>query len=869
MLRHMKFGQGDKKVALLVPNKDFNRKPIIENYINPLQREGVPSEQVIAFNLEHNAQGKVPIASIAKPWLENLEKLIAKSEITHVLVCEGNYFKTLAKVGKVDRHYGYALPTNWQNKNGDVIHACICPNYQALFYNPGIQNKIDLALKGLARHVKNKASLFSGNLTANCAYPGSPNDIAEYIRFLHTHPALTCDIEAYSLKVDEAGLASISFSWNETNSVAFLVGKNEVTRKNLRNFFLNYKGKLIFHNAPYDAKVLIWNLFMQHPRDYDGMLQGLHVLFRDCDDTKILAYLALNTTADISLSLKDLGFEFAGNYALEDIHDITKIPLDQLLGYNSIDTMTTWYVHNKYRDQVRLEQEHVYQEVFRPALKVITQMELCGMPMNFGRVLRTEQQLDDIARTHLKSIKAHPFVIAWEDTFRDQLAEKANAKLKRIRKSRVDFLHESFNPGSHLQVADLLYSYLGLPVLDTTDKGNPATGAKTLSALRDHLHGRNRVQASRETQETIRLLEDMIEWNEVVKILNTFIPAFKNSTIEKDGWHYLHGGFNLGGTKSGRLSSSNPNLQNLPSTGTKYAKLVKECFMAPPYATEQDPYGWLMVGADFSSLEDRISALLTKDPNKLKIYTDGYDGHCLRAYSYFRDQMPDIDPDSVSSVNSIAQKYPDLRQASKSPTFLLTYMGTAKGLMRTFGFSADMAAQIEKNYHEMYKVSDDWVMDKIREAGKTGYVELAFGLRLRTPILPQVIMDSDSMPFQAHKEIKTAGNALGQSYGLLNTRAGNEFMQRVWDSPYATSILPTCQIHDSLYFMIRNTLGTLKFVNDNLIECMRWNELEPIQHPEVKLEASLEVFHPDWAHPITLANEMTTEELQAALRAAQ
>jgi len=179
-----------------------------------------------------------------------------------------------------------------------------------------------------------------------------------------------------------------------------------------------------------------------------------------------------------------------------------------------------------------------------------------------------------------------------------------------------------------------------------------------------------------------------------------------------------------------------------------------------------------------------------------------------------------------------------------------------------------MAAQIEANYHEMYKVSDDWVMDRIREAAKTGYVELAFGLRLRTPILPQVIMDSDSMPFQAHKEIKTAVNALGQSYGLLNTRAGNEFMQRVWDSEYAEAILPTCQIHDSLYFMIRNTLGTLKFVNDNLIECMRWNELEPIQHPEVKLEAALEVFHPDWAHSISLANKMTTEEIQAALRAA-
>ena len=56
---------------------------------------------------------------------------------------------------------------------------------------------------------------------------------------------------------------------------------------------------------------------------------------------------------------------------------------------------------------------------------------------------------------------------------------------------------------------------------------------------------------------------------------------------------------------------------------------------------EQEP-GWVLIGADFSSLEDRIAALTTKDPNKLKVYEDGYDGHCLRAYAYFKDQMPDI-----------------------------------------------------------------------------------------------------------------------------------------------------------------------------------------------------------------------------------
>ena len=118
------------------------------------------------------------------------------------------------------------------------------------------------------------------------------------------------------------------------------------------------------------------------------------------------------------------------------------------------------------------------------------------------------------------------------------------------------------------------------------------------------------------------------------KILTTVIPALEGAQQGLDGWYYLFGNFNLGGTLSGRLSSSDPNLQNLPATGTRYAKLIKSCFAAPP--------GWFFCGIDFNSLEDRISALTTKDPNKLKVYTDGYDGHCLRAYAYFGDQMPEI-----------------------------------------------------------------------------------------------------------------------------------------------------------------------------------------------------------------------------------
>lgn len=863
MLRHMKFADlGEQTIAILVPTKDFNKQAIITNYIQPLEARGINREEILVLNLGHTNSGKYLIKDIVAPWVDLLGKAIKNLGLQYLMICEPTYFKRICQVSKSEPHHGYVLPTMW-----DDVEGLICPNYTSLFYNPANREKIDMACTALSRRVQGKRPLFSADPTTKCYFPETTSDVHRALKNLVHRRELYCDIEAFSLRVDKAGIASIAFAWSEEEGVAFHVNNNQAIRQYLRHFFINYKGKLIFHGSTYDVKVIIWELFMDHPRDYTGMLRGLHCMFRNLEDTKILAYLSLNSTAGPGLSLKDLAHEFVGNYGLgEDIKDIAKVEPKTLLKYNVTDTLATCWVAHKYWPVVRNEQLEIYETLFKPALKVITQMELCGMPIHYGRVLSLENKLAKITRQHSKAMRNNPVIISWEDRYRDQLAEKANEKLKRLRKTRNDFLHKEFNPGSNPQISDLMFSYLGLPVIDKTEKGNPATGGKTLEALKARLDNGSVKPKHHSTADVKQLLSEILGWGEADKILTTFIPAFKNNSIEKDGWHYLHGGFNLGGPKSGRLSSSEPNLQNIPSTGTDYAPDVKECFMAPPHRGNEDPFGWLFCGADFESLEDRISALQTKDPNKLKIYTDGYDGHCLRAYSYFKDRMPDIDPNSVASINSIKKKYPELRQASKSPTFLLTYMGTWKGLVKTFGFSKDEAKKIADNYHNMYQVSDQWVQDRIKEAQSKGYIELAFGLRLRTPILPQVILESRALPFQAHKEVKTAGNALGQSYGLLNTRAANEFMERVWNSEYAEDILPVCQIHDSLYFMIRNTLGCLKFVNDNLIDCMKWNDLPEIQHPQVKLEAALDVFIPDWSQKVTLENNLSIDKIRSTIR---
>jgi DNA polymerase-1 len=303
---------------------------------------------------------------------------------------------------------------------------------------------------------------------------------------------------------------------------------------------------------------------------------------------------------------------------------------------------------------------------------------------------------------------------------------------------------------------------------------------------------------------------------------------------------------------SGRLSSSDPNLQNIPAN-SEYAKLIKKCFKAP--------FGWIFAGADFNSLEDYVSALTTRDPNKLAVYEKGFDGHCLRAAHYFREQCPHIQLDNPTSVNSIKELYPKLRQDSKGPTFALTYQGTWHTLVSNLGWPEDKAKEIERGYHELYKVSDEYIQKRLEQASKDGYVDVAFGLRVRTPLLKQVMYGSSKVPFEAAAESRTAGNAMGQSYGLLNNRAAVEFFQKVWESKFRNDIKPVALIHDAIYILIRDDVEVVEWANKELIKSMQWQELPELKHPTVKLGAALDLFWPSWAKPISIPNNASRQSI--------
>jgi DNA polymerase-1 len=475
------------KIAILVKDSAFRFREIEQHYVRPLVSRGFAFEEIVALNLVYNSQGKAPVTLI-KEHLKSIETYLNNNNIKHVVCCDATYFKVLCKVKKAEPHYGYVLPTIWPG-----VQASLSLNYMQLFYNPQLQNKLFLGLDGITACFQGKSSIFK-EIIKVAHYPEKLSDIETTLKDLSEYPALTVDIETFGLELSKSALASIAFGINEHIGVAFLVKFHRVydeeykIEKLLKNFFDNYKGKLIFHGSTFDIGRLILNLYMESYNDIHGLLEGLNILCRNMEDTLILTYLATNNAQENKLDLKSNTQEFTGNYALEEIKDVKNITdKKKLLKYNLIDVLATWYLYNKYREQVRQEQEKVYQEIFLPAVKVLTQTELIGIPFNKQRVNETRTYLNQEQTLLINTILSHPIIKQFNQKLKLEAVLTANSKLKVKRKSMDDFSDLEFNPNSDKQLRKLLYEELNLPVQHYTDTKLPSTDGKALSGLISHL----------------------------------------------------------------------------------------------------------------------------------------------------------------------------------------------------------------------------------------------------------------------------------------------------------------------------------------------------------------------------------------------
>jgi len=345
---------GNYPIAILVPfikNDDIEKE-----YLNPF---GIDPIDTITIQI-HQSQNKkkTPVKEIKQFVQDELVNILSSSQVKYVVCGDSEYFKVLTKNSSAEPYLGYVLDSVY----GDYKVVYV-PNFRQIFYDPDkIRSKIKVGIDALIAHAEGAYVEPGSNIIHKAHYLTDYDDIKNWLNILaDSHTPLAIDIEAFSLNHWDAGIGTITFCWSEHEGIAFPVDykpiegatqapygenvRNDDVRLLLKLFFNRYLGRAMYHNISYDVRVLIYQLYMSHLLDNEGLLDGLDVMMRNWDCTKIITYLATNSCAGNELGLKKQAQEFAGNYAQDEIKDIRNIPLDKLLEYNLVDGLSTYHTY--------------------------------------------------------------------------------------------------------------------------------------------------------------------------------------------------------------------------------------------------------------------------------------------------------------------------------------------------------------------------------------------------------------------------------------------------------------------------------------------------------------------------------------------
>ena len=328
------------------------------------------------------------------------------------------------------------------------------------------------------------------------------------------------------------------------------------------------------------------------------------------------------------------------------------------------------------------------------------------------------------------------------------------ARLTELEGSAHELAGQAFNLGSPKQLGEILFDKLGLPVIKKTPKGAPSTAEEVLAELAlDY-----------------PLPQLLLEHRSLSKLKSTYTDKLPEMINPRTG--RVHTSYHQAVAATGRLSSSDPNLQNIPIR-TPEGRRIRQAFIAPQ--------GYRIVAADYSQIELRIMAHLSADPGLMKAFREGQDVHRATAAEVF-----EVDVEEVSG---------DQRRKAKAINFGLIYGMSAFGLARQLHLGRNEAQQYIERYFERYPGVQQY-MDRTRAvAREQGYVETLFGRRLH---LPQ-INARNKMLAQAAERTAINAPMQGTAADIIKRAMLAVAGWLEGDGPDAKMIM---QVHDELVFEV-------------------------------------------------------------------
>ena len=534
------------------------------------------------------------------------------------------------------------------------------------------------------------------------------------------------DTETTSLDYMEAQLVGISLSIKPGEAVYipcahdYVGAPDQISRARLiamiKPLLENPKQLISGQNLKYDMNVLAKYDIQWQAQIKDSMLQSyVH--------NSTATRHNLDDLANLYLDHQNLKFEDIAGKGAKQL-TFNQIDLEQAVPYAAEDADIALRLCMHFDDLLALEPElaKVYTDIEQPLIRVLANVERTGAKVDATALGMQSQTI--------------------------------GARLQELERSTHELAGEIFNLASTKQLGVILYEKLGLPILKKTPKGQPSTAEPVLQELA-------------QDYELPRLL---MEHRSLAKLKSTYTDKLPLQINKGTG--RIHTSYHQGVTATGRLSSSDPNLQNIPIR-TAEGRRIRHAFVAPA--------GQLMMAADYSQIELRIMAHLSGDEGLLTAFAQGQDVHRATAAEVF-----EVMPEEVSS---------DQRRSAKAINFGLIYGMSAFGLAKQLGISRGESQDYIGRYFSRYPGVQEYMDNTRAQAAELGYVETLFGRRLYLPN----IKARNAIARQAAE--RTAINAPMQGTAADIIKLA---MIRVdkWLTSQAMDARMIMQVHDELVFEV-------------------------------------------------------------------
>jgi DNA polymerase-1 len=421
-------------------------------------------------------------------------------------------------------------------------------------------------------------------------------------------------------------------------------------------------------------------------------------------------------------------FDFAEKSKASKELDIAAIPLEKLAEYAAEDADVTWQLALKLRALLaEAGQEKILHEIEGPLLPVLVRMEMEGIaidPQALGDIgVELQEQIDELA----KSIHRHA--------------------------------DRSFNIASPKQLGEILFDHLGLAdKAKKTKTGQYKTDEQTLATL----EGKHPI------------ISDILSWREATKLKSTYLDSLPNHIVAKTGRIHTH--FHQLIAATGRLASSDPNLQNIP-VRSEAGRKIRKAFV--PRKSDISNFKFEILSCDYSQIELRVMAALANDATMIEAFRNHTDIHTITASKVFV-----VEPENVTS---------DMRRTAKMVNFGIIYGISAFGLSQRLAIPRTEAAAIIDAYFREYPAIKDFMELTVAEARERGYVETLSGRRRYFPDL-----NSANQNIRGNAERAAINTPIQGTAADMIKLAMIRIDALLREKPYQTRML--LQVHDELVF---------------------------------------------------------------------